>query len=314
MMRRFYSKRVPTTAVAPKGPVKTRYVGTCPVCQKRHKLLKDVMVHHGYQRPGHGSIVGDCFAVGYKPYEVSTNGCEEYKAYAKGIEVSLIEALANLESGNIRTLHVLRSKPGTFGREMETVTLSADSENAKERADFDRELQSQITRTKSDIKGWQFEQERMTRLINEWVEKPVITFEEHVELVKAERLAATAERRAELEAKRQAKREKAEALKVKRVAWEAEKVALIAKYKGLFEKLATGVESLADRKQCALSHWIDMHKARSKKGYLHFYSNELECDAALIVLGLAAEKEVTWNPSKKGEKYIQHADQWGSIR
>src|SRR4051812_32658676 len=28
------------------------------------------MVHHGYKRPGNGYIVGDCWGVGKKPYEL----------------------------------------------------------------------------------------------------------------------------------------------------------------------------------------------------------------------------------------------------
>jgi len=56
----------------------TRYLGWCPVCERDIKVRDNALVHHGYQRPGHGYIVGDCFGVGYEPYEVSSRCCKEY--------------------------------------------------------------------------------------------------------------------------------------------------------------------------------------------------------------------------------------------
>ncbi len=60
-------------------------VGSCPICDRLQKLEKKrtrsghpVMVHHGYKRPGTGYIYGDCFGVGYPPYELSAEGCEAY--------------------------------------------------------------------------------------------------------------------------------------------------------------------------------------------------------------------------------------------
>lgn len=288
--------------------LRTRFVGTCPVCQKRQKLHDNKLVHHGYQRPGHGSIVGDCYGVGYEAYELSTKGCEEYREHAKGIEASHAEMLAKLESGETRTLHVLKRKYLGMGEYKNyTVTLSADSADAKEVLDFEEELASQIAQQKAEVKGWKFEQERMTKLITAWTLKPIITWQEHLEVVKREKFEAGAERRAELAAKRAARAEKARLLAEKKVAWKQEKADLIAKYKALFEKLATGVESLQDRQQCARTHWADMCKARSKKGYLNFYDNKLECDDALITLGLAKKR-----PNGDRE-YTSYADKYGHV-
>ena len=53
--------------------------GTCPVCEGNFKRDgKGGMVHHGYQRPGDGFIHGDCFAVGYQPWEISPAGAMAY--------------------------------------------------------------------------------------------------------------------------------------------------------------------------------------------------------------------------------------------
>lgn len=55
-------------------------LGHCPVCEGEFKVRAGKLVHHGYERPGDGMIHGDCFAVGYEPYERSPKGCEDYKA------------------------------------------------------------------------------------------------------------------------------------------------------------------------------------------------------------------------------------------
>jgi len=44
----------------------TRYIGWCPVCERDIKVRDDVLVHHGYQRPGVGYIIGDCVGVGVR--------------------------------------------------------------------------------------------------------------------------------------------------------------------------------------------------------------------------------------------------------
>jgi hypothetical protein len=65
----------------PSGYVRTREnTGTCPVCFRNIKLTDDQkMVHHGYERPGHGYIVGDCFTVKtYLPYELSAEGTKAF--------------------------------------------------------------------------------------------------------------------------------------------------------------------------------------------------------------------------------------------
>ena len=53
--------------------------GECQICQRRHILdSRRNLVLHGYQRPGHGYIVGDCFGVGYPPWEVSSDRLAEW--------------------------------------------------------------------------------------------------------------------------------------------------------------------------------------------------------------------------------------------
>ena len=59
---------------------------TCSVCFRAQEVdSRRRLVHHGYQRPGWGHIVGDCEGVGWEPFERS---CEGTKAYLTKLETS----------------------------------------------------------------------------------------------------------------------------------------------------------------------------------------------------------------------------------
>jgi hypothetical protein len=78
--------------------------GSCPVCfgdyvvhQPSHIKGKSKMVHHGYQRPGIGYIVGDCHGVGFAPFEISCEGTKSWLAVLKNTLRLREEALATLD-------------------------------------------------------------------------------------------------------------------------------------------------------------------------------------------------------------------------
>lgn len=52
--------------------------GTCQACFRKQKTSDGKMVLHGYQRPGYGYIVGECWGVKYAPFELS---CERTKDF-----------------------------------------------------------------------------------------------------------------------------------------------------------------------------------------------------------------------------------------
>jgi len=276
--------------------LKTRYVGNCPVCEGDFKLTPDGqrLVHHGYKRPGDGMIHGDCFAVDYEPYEVSDRGCREYKDAVQATKEGHESYLKRLEAGEVRKLTKEKSR-GAY-RLPEFVEVNGDSEDAGERADFERLRGYKINEMKSRITQCEQELARMDRRIAAWVKKPIKTWEEAAAEVAARTKAEREARRAILEEKRSAKRAKEAALKAKYAAWEAEKVALIAKYRETFEKLAASDGPLPNRQQNARIAWAEMHKAKNRKGYLHFYENKLDCEAALITLGLAKVVERSGRP------------------
>lgn len=70
-------------------------VGKCPVCFGDFIADKGGMVLHGYQRPGHGYLVGDCYGVNFPCLETSVEGSVAY--LEKLLKPSLVNALANLE-------------------------------------------------------------------------------------------------------------------------------------------------------------------------------------------------------------------------
>jgi hypothetical protein len=172
----------------------TRYIGKCPICEGDFKLTLDRnMVHHGYERLGHGSIVGDCRAVGAPSYEWS---CDISKVYRSEVEARLTHAeqwLARLQSGEITEL-------------LHTEYPGAKLENiVKGDPKWPRILRTCIAQTESKVEALTCEIARMTRLIEAWVRRPLRTVEEFESGGTAERNAKRAAREAEKAAKVAAK-------------------------------------------------------------------------------------------------------------
>jgi hypothetical protein len=81
--------------------------GLCPVCfgdyvvtshhDARNKRVTTKMVHHGYERPGVGYIVGDCHGVGFEPFEVSCEGTKSWLNVLKQTLVRTKELLAGVD-------------------------------------------------------------------------------------------------------------------------------------------------------------------------------------------------------------------------
>lgn len=86
-------------------------IGTCQCCfggyETRQKGGKGDFksVLHGYTRPGHGYIVGDCRGCGFVPFEVSCEQTKVFRAELVGILAHRNEALSNLENGLVAVLY-----------------------------------------------------------------------------------------------------------------------------------------------------------------------------------------------------------------
>lgn len=81
--------------------------GVCPVCfgdyvvttahLARDRQVTTKMVHHGYERPGHGYIVGDCHGVGFEPFELSCEGTKSWRNSLHGKLSFTNEAIRQLD-------------------------------------------------------------------------------------------------------------------------------------------------------------------------------------------------------------------------
>lgn len=78
--------------------------GTCQACFRSQQTANGLLVLHGYRRPGHGYIIGNCYAMKYPPFEVS---CERTKQFVAEV---LKPALAGAEAALVR----LSARPATI--------------------------------------------------------------------------------------------------------------------------------------------------------------------------------------------------------
>lgn len=153
-------------------------LGTCPVCERAIRVRSGKMVHHGYQRPGHGEIVGDCFAVGLPPYEVSCVGTEKYRHVVGEKLLFCSGYLAKLRAGEIHSLgydervpvpttaeRMRRHDPGwTHWRSRVTDT----EQDPQLRIRWQVTLAAALADTEGEVRRLTGEVERSDRLIREW--------------------------------------------------------------------------------------------------------------------------------------------------
>ncbi len=134
-------------------------IGHCPICGKLQKIKKAgngyKMVHHGYQRPGHGYIVGDCFGVGHSPYELSNEGNVAYKPALERYLKQQESQLEQLESGKVTSL-----KQGK-----ETVSVGDRG--------WDAALKGAIASTKNYIRYINEDIKTNDQKIEKWEERPL---------------------------------------------------------------------------------------------------------------------------------------------
>ncbi len=174
----------------------TRYLGYCPACNGDFKVRDGVLVHHGYQRPGHGYIVGDCFAVHMAPHETSPETAKKFLEQLHSIKVSLAERIDHLRTTDTLIVEKTRYESGKCVEC--TVTLKKDE---TDEYTWDHTRERQIDRVKGALQSLGLDIERVQKLVRTWAEKPLRTVEEEV----AAKKAVVEARRAEKEAERRMK-------------------------------------------------------------------------------------------------------------
>ena len=255
----------------------TRYLGNCQLCERDQKLSGARMVHHGYIRPGHGSIEQDCPGVGHEPYETS---CELIKEFKAGLERSLAGKrgyLAKLHSGEIT--HVLEFVEHRYGppevRDYRAGVTAPDL--------FARAIRSAISKTEHEIKQGEQTVARFADRISGWRPLPVRTIEEEERRtaeMRAERAKLAADRRVAKQAEETRK-------KAKRKALEARRQAAKDDFAARFRALADGSEEAAAKSRAVHVLYSELRK---KKYDFIWGLRDLGCEEACIRLGIARRR------------------------
>ena len=220
-------------AAATAANTATRRLGSCQICEADHKLdEQDLIVHHGYLRPGDGRIHGDCIGVAYPPYEVSCDRCVDYLAGLRRREGDLRASLAHFEDPALATF--TRTRAG-LRRHDPTVTVTY-THGTTPAWEWNQELRGVLGELRRYLDANTREIARIERRIHEWTPQPIRTVEEMVRREQAHRAA-----RAVAQAARAAAREVAER------AQQAKRDALVAKKQAGIEAMRTTIRDLARR-------------------------------------------------------------------
>jgi hypothetical protein len=251
----------------------SRLIGNCQVCARDQKLHSERMVHHGYKRPGHGFIEGDCPGVGEVPYETSCDLIKSYKLRVENHRVSLIAYLGDLKAGKITHLTELRSKGFRQGHEIVEHVAGVTEPGL-----WSRVVDSKISEVTMNIGQCESEIERCARRITAWKLVPIRTVEEEVAKADAEKAA----RKAIKDAAKAARQAKVAALRAKQEALKARREGIKATFRTNFCELAALPKS--EDRDAAVRTLCD-RLALKKNSFFWVY--ELGVDDALVTLSLA---------------------------
>lgn len=190
-----------------------RYLGFCPCCARDIKVRTGSLVHHGYERPGWGHIVGDCYGALRTPHETSDELAKEYLGVVEHSLESTKTDLANLEAATELSVEVFDKYVGRRASYKRVMVPKAtrpeggfDWENDREGAlaahkaveAWERAYNSRKRNLKSRITQLQREVERLTELVDTWKETPL---REVLEEKAAKKAAREAARRAKKDAR-----------------------------------------------------------------------------------------------------------------
>lgn len=207
-----------------------RLVGTCPVCERQQKVTPaGAMVHHGYIRPGTGSIHGDCFGVRWPAYELSPRGCEAYRTL-----------LAEWRQSAINLLERYRARPETIDTERnfrgQIATYHRDSPDREKRLRYEQTLESAIRSAQYTIQEIERSNLRMAQLIQAWAPAPLVEIDE--EGFTPAKREERAERKTERDTKRAEKEQKRHELQIKRNKRLAQRATQLLFFFDEFERIA----------------------------------------------------------------------------
>ena len=170
--------RARTAAKQEKLADRAEKCGTCPVCFGDFVVVSRTvrglgfggrdqwsMVHHGYERPGIGYIVGDCHGVGFEPFEVSCAGTKSWLEHLGFALKTRQEALVNLSTRAEITIEIsVRRSQGRT--QIETRTLRRGDDG------FDRAVEARRIELTNEVASITRHIAEYEVRIAEWAPKP----------------------------------------------------------------------------------------------------------------------------------------------
>ena len=280
----------------PKKETVTRYVGNCQICERDQKLTVDMkMVHHGYTRPGHGNIEGDCPCVGEVPYETS---CDRIKSYVKTCCAQLANLnayLAKIVADKVTEFELTEDNWG-YGRKL---TFKSYSKYVSSSYWFDaalavlrRQVEGQIYSLEQDIAH------RDAR-IAAWKKVPVQTVEEKA----AKEQAVKDARKAERDAAKAVRDAKKAATKAKMDALEARRKTVRDSYLERLTALAAQAPSGA-RNVEADKLFEEMTSKKGRKASDLHYLGQLHVPHLFVAVGLGTYRGDEKNVNGWGDRFV----------
>jgi hypothetical protein len=143
-------------------------IKTCPCCFGEY-VAKPGMVHHGYTRPGDGTIYGDCFGVSYLPYEESCEGTIALSDALQNRLPAMKSYLAKLQAGEVTELTIQKQDMAAWNkygaRRYTSEVITAEDKR------FAETLRAQTSKKAAEIQQVERDLAFLTNKINTWVKK-----------------------------------------------------------------------------------------------------------------------------------------------
>ncbi|HSX23244.1 MAG TPA: hypothetical protein VLE97_10775 [Gaiellaceae bacterium] len=145
--------------------------GECQICQRRHILdSRGNLVLHGYQRPGHGYIVGDCFGVGHPPWEVSSDALAEWIELLKKQSAEATQDAARV--AKLTTITINRGSE--LNPKMVTLTKGDPSSyDSRGSFSFESVIEKRVRDLKQQARWLSDDAKREAQRLKTWKPKPL---------------------------------------------------------------------------------------------------------------------------------------------
>lgn len=122
-------------------------------------------VLHGYERPGHGYIVGVCFGVGHQPWEVSSDALATWIEKLKAQAARAAQAAISVKK--LKTIEVNRGSE----RNPRMVTLTKGGPSGYDNYgsfSFEGEIEKRVSALKQEAKWLTDDAKRQTQRLKTW--------------------------------------------------------------------------------------------------------------------------------------------------